>query len=55
MWHLLKAYFAKLLCPHEWTKLDDISVFEDDYSKRPYKVITWYTCKKCGKVIKLKK
>ena len=55
MWYLLKAYIAKLLCPHEWKKLDEAKKFEHSWNKMPYKITTWYTCKKCGKVIKIVK
>jgi predicted restriction endonuclease len=48
MWEIIINFLKKKTCTHDWEEIKEISVFNDDRSKRPVKRMYLYKCKNCG-------
>lgn len=47
------GFLKELFCAHKFELEDTAEVYEYPSSKRPYKIIKTFMCKKCGKIKKL--
>lgn len=50
MWELIKMWWTKKYCHHEWESYHRVRVFEDNSAKRPIETRETLICKKCGKI-----
>jgi Fe2+ or Zn2+ uptake regulation protein len=46
----LNDLLTKISCHHDWKVHNEVSVYESDRSKRPYKIVQTLICNKCGKI-----
>lgn len=47
MMRILINYIRSWFCKHDWELIDKSDVYLNPYSKRPYKTVFVYRCKKC--------
>ena len=50
----ISELLSKWSCHHEWMVHHETHEFENDYSKRPCRIIETIICKRCGKIKKIK-
>lgn len=50
---LITLWLEKLACKHKWGIHSTTNVFEDEYSKIPYKTKQVLVCTECGKIKKI--
>ena len=50
---MLKDFFKKLCCCHQWKHYKQVRTFEDDNDKLPIKITETFICTKCGKIKKI--
>lgn len=51
---VLTAIKNKWFCCHQWKIFREVSQFESENSKRPYKITYTLYCTKCGKFKRMK-
>ena len=47
---MLKEFFIKLCCCHQWQRYKRVNIFEKDGDKRPVTIRETLICTKCGKI-----
>lgn len=49
----IKNILDKWSCKHKYKEISESKTFEDEISKRPFKIIKTFLCSECGKFKKI--